>query len=1072
MNTTVKTLLSLIAGFFFLSCNSASAQSPVWGFSTGSIGSDDGNAVRKAPNGNVYVTGKLTGTVDLDPSAAVYNVTTNSGSEDIYLACYTSTGSFVWGFVVGGATYDAALNMAVDSNSNVIIGGYFRGQNVDFDPSVSGTAYLSDQGLGGGSMTFYGDGFVAKYSPAGAYVFAVDLGGSTIYDFTGSVGVDGAGNVYAGGAFTNTMDVDPSPAVYTLSSGNGKCYVVKYSSAGQLIWGKSFATPGYAATDSHPLGMEIRGAAFYITGVFQSTADFDPSAGVASLTASGIYDGFLAKYDTAGNYLFAVQQSGSGLDHMLDLCFDPAGDVYITGISNSSTVDFNGAAPGGVENAPPGSADHNIVIGKYTSSGTFIWGHITGGSGADFGRGIEASSTAVYCTGVFSNTVDFDPSSAITNLTSNGNQDIFISKYDTSGNFLCAFGVGDSGDDQGAQIALDTLDDIYATGVFLNNNVDFDPSAANFPLSSAGSLEAYLVKYSWTSGGTPATGSLVGDTICQGQQGYLTFNSTSGSGPYTITVNNGTSNITFNGVIPGVPFAVSPNPSGNTTYTLQSIQVLGTCGSLTNSNPGGSPATIVVNALPVANAGADTLVCSSIQYHLNGSGVGSYSWTPTATLNNPSIANPTILSTDTAISFILTVDNAGCTDADTVHVSVRPKPVANAGIDTAVCKNVVYQLNGSGNGSYLWTPNGALNDPTLPNPVFNANNPTLFSLEVTTVYGCKDTDQVQIGVHPLPVADAGNDTAVCSAASFQLHGSGGVSYSWSPATGLTGANTANPTGQLTAPATFQLLVTNAFGCQDSDAVSVSVLPEPTFNVTPGNVNLCNEDTVILTASGGDIYSWTGPGILDPSSAEAVIFGSVDTVYTVAITSLQCNITDTLSVDVTMYPAPEISISKSSDLDCAHASVELSAQGGFQYIWSPATGLDNTATGHPIATPTVSTWYTVEGTDLYGCKGKDSIEVIVAFNGGGTLLFPTAFTPNNDQHNDCFKVLSSFALTSYELHIFNRWGQQVFSTTSAGDCWDGWFNGGQQDVGTFYYYYSAKTAACGDLSGKGDVHLIR
>ena len=112
-----RKLFSLALLFFSLSGN---AQTTPWALSTGSSTADVSRVCKAAPNGNVYMAGKLTGTMDLDPGAGVHSVTSN-GNDDIFVACYGPSGNFLWGFNVGGADYDAALNMAVDTAGNLII---------------------------------------------------------------------------------------------------------------------------------------------------------------------------------------------------------------------------------------------------------------------------------------------------------------------------------------------------------------------------------------------------------------------------------------------------------------------------------------------------------------------------------------------------------------------------------------------------------------------------------------------------------------------------------------------------------------------------------------------------------------------------------------------------------------------------------------------------------------------------------------------------------------------------------------------------------------------------------------
>src|SRR5690606_7416518 len=120
-------------------------------------------------------------------------------------------GSFLWGFALGKEDYDGANALAVDANNNIFLGGFFRGTNVDFDPS-SGTAQLTCKGFtGSASNPWCGDGFLAKYSSAGAYQWVLHFG-TPWPDAVDALDIDASGNVVVGGVFKDTLDLDPSPA--------------------------------------------------------------------------------------------------------------------------------------------------------------------------------------------------------------------------------------------------------------------------------------------------------------------------------------------------------------------------------------------------------------------------------------------------------------------------------------------------------------------------------------------------------------------------------------------------------------------------------------------------------------------------------------------------------------------------------------------------------------------------------------------------------------------------------------------------------------------------------------------
>jgi gliding motility-associated-like protein len=1067
---------ALVLAFIFLFSLKLSAQVPLWAHHFGSTTGDDRSWVsRKGPNGTILLGGTFKGTMDIDPSPAVYNLTSN-GQEDFFVACFDTAGSFIWAFSVGGAGMDVAQGLAVDSLGNVYLSGWFRGANVDFDPSTTGTAFLSENGNSVGSTwPWGGDIFVAKYTSTGAYQWAFSMGDASQYDLAPSIAVDPAGYIYVGGNFHGTIDINPSPTATTnILSGNGTGFLIKYSNSGQLVRGITFGKGGYSATDNQAEVIKVDNYGnVYMAGYFQginNDFDFSPTA-TALLSSTGGDEAYVAKYDTAFNYQFAVSFGTTIADYVEGIDIDASGNVYVTGATYGTSIDFDPSPATAIMTAP--GAGPNMFVAKYSATGQYVWAKLLGGSGSDHGYDVGLNANNVFCTGYFSGTVDFDSSPAIANLTSAGQKDVYVVRYDLAGNYVCSFSAGSTGNDIGTTILSSSNDQIYLAGEFAGTNVDFDPSSTStLNLSSNGFLDLFFAKYNWMASGAVPNGTLAGDTVCQGQQAYLTYTSSTGPGPFTITYTNGTSTYTQVNVMSSVPFALSTTPSSTTTYTLQQVIVPGICGSVSTSV--NSNASVLVNPLPTVNAGADISLCSNTLAQLSGSGAGTLSWAPPTALNNSNIGNPTVLHLDTTMTFILTATGgSGCVSSDTMNFTIRPQPIADAGPDTSLCEQTLYQLQGSGAGNYQWLPSAGLSNPSVTNPVFTAANTTQFYFTVTNQYGCSNTDQVTITVNPLPVANAGNDTTVCSGSPFSLHGSGGASYSWYPSANMVGANTPNPTVTLNVNTAFYVIASTTFGCKDTDNVAVIVLPEPVFNVSPSHGTICSKDSVSLMASGGDDYAWYPTvNITSTSTASTIVFPESTTTYYVLITEDQCNRKDSLPVVITIAPQPDVTISKSNDLDCDHISAMLSAEGGFKYTWSPSAGLDNTASGNVIATPSVSTTYTVIGEELYGCKDTATINLDVKFEGGGKIFLSDAFTPNNDGRNDCWRARLISPVSSFEMSIFNRWGERVFHSADPTQCWDGSYKGVLQPVGTFYYFYKADTKACGQLSGKGNIELIR
>jgi hypothetical protein len=322
-------------------------------------------------------------------------------------------------------------------------------------------------------------------SPAGAaggdFLWAKGIGGPS--DDSGSdVVVDSAGNVYMTGGFQDTVDFDPGPGTHNLTSlGIMDIFVTKFDSSGNFVWVRRMGGTDY--DEGYTISLDLSGNV-YTTGTFAGTADFDPGAGVTNLSDpnGGI---FISRLDSNGNFVWA-KQLGTGEGYSITV--DSGGNVYTTGYG---TGDFD---PGPGAHTLSGFGSNDIFISKLNSSGSFVWAKGMGGTGIDDGWDILVDSSGnVYTTGHFQNTVDFDPGAATFNLTSAGNYDAFLSKLDSSGNFLWAKRIGGTDIDFSFGIALDSSGNIYRTGRF-TGTVDFDPGAGVVNLTSNGA-DIYVAKH-------------------------------------------------------------------------------------------------------------------------------------------------------------------------------------------------------------------------------------------------------------------------------------------------------------------------------------------------------------------------------------------------------------------------------------------------------------------------------------------------------------------------------------------------------------------------------------------------
>jgi hypothetical protein len=328
------------------------------GGSSFDVGSYDvGYAVAVDAGGSVYTAGVFSGTADFDPGPGTYNLT-SAGGNDGFVSKLDNGGNFVWARQLGGSSGDYGLAVAVDAGGNVYTTGTFAG-TADFDPG-GGTHNLTSAGD-------Y-DIFISKLDNAGNFVWARGLGEISL-DQGQAVAVDAGGNVYTVGDFRGTVDFDPGPGTYNLTSaGTDDVFISKLDNDGNFVWagqlGGIFSDAG--------IGVAVdAGGNVYTTGYFSNAVDFDPGPGTYNLTSAGEGDVFISKLDNVGNFAWALRWGGISEDEGFGVAVDTGGNVYATG-AFGDTVDFD-PGPGTYNLTSPGLS--SIFISKL-GCGTAVEYHV------------------------------------------------------------------------------------------------------------------------------------------------------------------------------------------------------------------------------------------------------------------------------------------------------------------------------------------------------------------------------------------------------------------------------------------------------------------------------------------------------------------------------------------------------------------------------------------------------------------------------------------------------------------------------------------------------------------------
>jgi gliding motility-associated-like protein len=1013
IKTSISIRISLTAMALCLLCTEAISQFAYdWGGSYGSANMEEANDMCIDSDGNAYVTGAFAGTVDFDPSPATFNLTSNGGSLDIYVAKYDVAGNLVWAKTIGVTpNEDRAYKIVADNQGHIYVGGAFAygGDTADFDPGP-GVANLTTTG------NF--DAYIAKYDTDLNYIWAKNMA-SQNNDHLSSIGVDDDLNVYIGVTYSQIgVDFDPGPGVASLGLVSPwESALAKYDVNGNFVWVKNLlAGSGWEWSADMAFDAQQN---VYVVSHFSDTADFDPGSGTDNHSAGpNSFDVSIQKLDPQGNYIWGAQLGGNG---------DDVGPAIEMNATDDAFYVVSRLTPGG--NLESGNNNNtsfgnngqmDIWLGKLDLDGNLIWGNTAGGNLDEFTTDLtlDDCENVYICGGIASASVDMDWGTSSFILSSQGGFDGFVSKYTKDGCFLDAFSAGNTNDGYFSGANLFPQDNTLRIAGLFVGTADFDPQSpiANETVVGGGGNDVVVASY--TQGGIVVPAPTVLDNsieVCQGQDVLCIANPSNCAIKNWFNVPNGGTTIET-----GDTLAVLNVQQNQTFYVEQAL-----CSTTSIRVPVNI---IVSTSTPYNNP---VSICAGQVYNFNGNSysvAGSYSDTLQTALGCDSIVN-TILS-------------------------LAPSPDAGFEIGgTPDCNDLCYQVIYTGAtqqsdmASINWDSGNANSSQILePSFCYVVSGLYIVHLSITNNLGCiaTQTDSLLVTVPP-PGNIYPNTQSICDGEYYTVNGN---NYS--------------------IDGTYFDSLQTIHGCDSIVKTILTVLPLPDVAISQSTIDICDTLCYRFSYSGsaapGSIfnYAWffdNGAPLLGDSIEYC--FGNTDN-HEVTLSMMDmngCSASATLEVDFNsvVYPQSIFEYSMVPYNNENSITVENLSQDATEYWWRVTYGSeeDSNTDFEPQFVVAQEAYYCIQLAVASAAGCIDTSYVCFDYPINEDFYMPNAFTPDNDGVNDQFFPVFSIEPSDYEFSIYNRYGEKIYATTDPSEVWTGNTNGGKYFVPNGVYEWQLK-----------------
>ena len=769
--------------------------------------------------------------------------------------------------------------------------------------------------------------------------------------------------------------------------------------------------------------------------------DFGDGTPVFSGSAAATYQNPTHTYLVAGNY--TVQETITVTNLQTSTVFQtvtvlaPPIVAAIGGMTvcASTPVNLTGTV-GGPSNAPltiaSSGTNNNIAIPDGGVS--FGW----------TGTGGSAATSTIPVTGL---NTGWTFGSVTFNITHTWDGDVIVYLFDPCGNNIqLTSALGGSGDNYTNTNFTPTASTTISSGVAPFNGT-FVPS---------GGAAAWAAFIAASQGCGTANGNwqlLVGDDVSV-DPGTLNAWSITFINPSTPTyVWAPTTNMTNS-----TSLTPTVSPTVNTTYTLTATNSYG-CTDTAQTTVTIAPS-LVISATPIT-------ICAGQTATLVATGGSTYTWSAGATVN-PIHSDSATVSPLTTSTYTVTGTTGTCTGTGTVTVTVNSSLIINAN-SVSICPGQTANLSANGGPvgtTYLWSAGATPTAPNAPTATASPLNTTTYTVTGNS-NGCTGSGTATVVVNPIPTVTV-TSPSICASMSALITASGATSYTWSAGATSTGVNTATASPITT---TSYTVTGTLLGCTNTATSTVTV--GANVSITATNDTICSGDVAHLSASGATTYTWSA-GASASGVNTAIASPTLNTTYTVTGTTGNC--TGTALAKVVVHPTPVASFSApliTSEITplvnfTDYSSAATQWNWNFGDAYHPST---NTSTEqNPSHTYSAIGNYciTLVATNA-SCK--DSTTACIDIAPEYTFYIPNAFSPNGDGRNDEFFGIGRH-ISSYQMTIYNRWGELIFYTDHMDIGWDGRRNGALVQEDVYVYMFTVMDNLNKEHKYIGNVSLVK